>query len=275
MQTNTEISVIRAIVIPVCLLMSMAWAQETVGSIGLPDTNFVRVPVDRDSFGNWLRHLPLKPAGSTVYDYRGRVHKEGKDETVAAVVDIDIKGRRLEQCMDILIRLYAQYLWDGKCSEDLILPLPGGYWLAWKDWAEGTRPAFHGIDVSMKKSEQPDHSFSQYQNYLRLVYAESHTQQFYYWYQPVPVQEVQIGDFFVIKGSKSHAVMIVDMAYGQDGQKYVLIGHGDTPACQFYLLKSEDSRFWIRLDPNEERLPLPLHRKMTWDGLRRFSDRRN
>jgi hypothetical protein len=254
------------------ILTGLTCAQEMVGSIGLPDTNSVRVAVDRNSFGDWLRHLPLKSAGSAVYDYRGRVHKPGNDGSVAAVVDLDIMGRRLEQCMDILIRLYAQYLWDDKFSEDLILPLPGGYWLAWKDWAEGIRPVFHGIDVKLKKSERSDYSYAQYQKYLKLVYAESHTQQFYYWYQPVPVQDVQIGDFFVIKGSKSHAVMIVDLAVGSDGQKYALIGQGDTPACQFYLLRSEDSRFWIRLDPDEEKLPLPIRRKMTWDGLRRFSE---
>ena len=260
--------------VPVFFLISVACAQESVGSIAPPDTDFVRVVINRNSFGDWLRHLPLMPAGSAVYDYRGRVHKSGDDSTVAAVVDLDIKGRRLEQCMDILIRLYAQYLWDVQRAEDLILPLPGGYWLAWKDWAEGIRPVFHGIDVSLKKSERSDHSYSQYQNYLRLVYAESHTQQFYYWYQPVPVEDVRIGDFFVIRGSKSHAVMIVDMAYGPDGQKYALVGQGDTPACQFYLLKSENSQFWIRLDPDAGRLLLPINRKMTWDGLRRFSEMR-
>ena len=246
-------------------------AQRTIGSIPLPDSACTRVIPGENSFGAWLINLSLMPAGSPVLDYRKRIYKSDEDTTIAAVVDMDISGRRLEQCMDILIRLYAQYLWDNDRSGELNLPLPGGYWLAWKDWKIGIRPVFKGIKVSYKKSAVRDDSFSQFEAYLRNIYAESHTQQFYHQYTPVQPENVQIGDFFVLKGSKSHAVMVVDLMITPAGAKYALIGHGDTPACQFHLLNLRKSQPWIPLNPNTHHLPLPIRRKMTWDGLRRFS----
>ncbi len=258
----------------VMILLSWSFelkAQYTIGSIPVPDSGYVRVTLNENAFGDWLRDLPLKPQGSPVYDYRGRTYKSKDDTTIAAVVDMDISGRRLEQCMDILIRLYAQYLWENNRAADLELPLPGGYRLRWEDWMNGIRPVFQGIKVTHKKTADADHSYHQYQSYLRTVYAESHTQQFYYQYERIMPGDLQIGDFFVLKGSKSHAVMVVDMAIGPAGETYALIGHGDTPACEFYLLNYNKSQKWIPLDPGESPLPLPIRRKMTWDGLRRFS----
>ncbi len=245
--------------------------QNLIGSLPLPEPGFVRLPLDENSFGAWLRNLPLLPPGSPVLDYRKRIYKSSNDTTVAAVINLDIRGRRMEQCMDILIRLYGQFLWEKDRASELKLPLPGGYWLLWADWMQGIRPVFNGIDVTLKRTADQDNSYKQYSAYLRTVYAVSHTQQFYYWYEPILPEEIEVGDFFVLKGTKSHAVMVVDLAVGRGGQKYALIGHGDTPACEFHLLNYNKSRPWIPLDPHDSHLPLPIRRKMTWDGLRRFS----
>jgi hypothetical protein len=252
------------------LLDTPAGAQKTIGAIPLPGPAYKRAAVPPESFGSWLRNLPLKPAGSPVYDYRGRVYKTGGDTTIAAVVDMEVQGRRLEQCMDILIRLYAEYLWSQGRAGELRLPLPGGYQLAWDEWWRGFRPRFRGIEVALVKAAQPDSSEKQFEAYLRTVYAESHTQQFYHTYTPVAAADIRIGDFFVLRGSKSHAVMVVDLAVGPDGTTYALIGHGDTPACQLHLLNYRHGQPWIPLDP-EKPLPLPIRRKMTWDGVRRFA----
>lgn len=246
-------------------------SQNLIGSLPLPDSGFVRIPLDENSFGAWLRNLVLLPPGSPVYDYRKRIYKSSDDTAIAAVVKLDINGRRLEQCMDILIRLYGQFLWENDRALELKLPLPGGYWLLWADWVQGIRPQFDGIDVTFKRTGDQDNSYNQYSAYLRTVYAVSHTQQFYYWYEPILPEEIEVGDFFVRKGTKSHAVMVVDMAIDRDGQKFALIGHGDTPACEFHLLNCKKTQPWIPLDPNDSHLPLPIRRKMTWDGLRRFT----
>jgi hypothetical protein len=232
--------------------LDLSQSQTIIGEIFLPSKEYHRIGIEQNSFAEYLRELPLKNKGSEVINYRGGVFKSDFDTSVAFVVDLDIKGRRLEQCMDILVRLYAEYLWGVKQIRNFTLPLPGGYWLKWQDWKSGLRPFFKGIDVSMIKSDHPDSSYNAFKNYLNTVYSESHTQQFYHNYQPLERTKVQIGDIIIKKGTKGHAVMIVDMAKNEHGNLIALLGNGDTPACQFFL-------------------HLPLERKMSWDGLRRLN----
>ena len=250
-------------------VISGASAQNTIADIPPASEGFNRVNADRNSFAHWLRRQKLKPAGSPVLDYRGREYKKGSDSTVAFVMDMNIINRRTEQCMDILVRLYSEYLWQSTQTESAAFPLPGGSLLHWSAWKEGWRPEFKGIDLKMIKKAASDTSLSNYESYLRTIYAESHTQQFYHAYERIEPKKVLPGDFIVIKGSKSHAVMIVDVALDSLGNKMVLVGHGDTPACQFYLLNNGDSP-WFPVQISEIFLPLPIKRKMSWAELRRF-----
>jgi hypothetical protein len=251
-------------------LFDSCYSQSIVGEIALPSTAYKRILATDNSFAGWLRDLPLMKTGSDVLNHRDGIFKAGTDTAVAFVVDLDIKGRRHEQCMDILVRIYAEYLWRENQVESLNLPLPGGYWLTWEDWSNGFRPVFRGIDVDMKKSSRSDTTHQAYQSYLNTIYCESHTQQFYHAYLPVDKKKVQIGDILIRKGTNGHAVMIVDLARNERGELIALIGNGDTPACQFFLLNHKKNSPWIPLDFKMEFLDLPLKRKIGWDGLRRF-----
>jgi hypothetical protein len=243
-----------------------------VQDIKISHSNFKRIKSAPGTFAQWLRDLPTKPPGSPVLNYRGLVYKRGDDTTVAAVIDWDIHGKRMEQCMDILIRLYAEFLWSDNRREELIFPLPGGYHLKWVEWLGGMRPYFKGINVTMKKTARVDSSRTSFESYLSVIFAESHTQQFYHGYRSIDPKNLQIGDFVVKKGTKSHAVMIVDLVRDDSGEMMALIGHGDTPACQFYLLNYRNNDPWFPINLGEAKLPLPIKRIMTWDGLRRFSE---
>ena len=64
--------------------------------------------------------------------------------------------------------------------------------------------------------------------------------------------------------------MIVDLARDKDGKLVALIGQGDTPACQFYLLNFKKGNPWFPIDIKKEILPLPIKKEMRWKGLRRF-----
>jgi len=244
--------------------------QSTILSrFNLPD-GYKRITYKNHTFADWIRNLPLKPMNSAVFDYRGKVFKSKDDTTVAAVVEWKIKGRRLDQCMDILVRFYSGYLWEKNEQENLSLPLPDKQWLKWSDWQQGYRPKFKGIHFDLIKSEKYKSSKDNYNKYLNLVFAESHTQQFYFAYPVIERQNVQVGDFIVKKGVKGHAVMIIDLAQNVNGELIALIGQGDTPACEFYLLNYNIDNPWIPLDLSKEVIPLPIKKKMTWDGLRRF-----
>ena len=262
------------VVIIIAIYTPIILPQITIKDIPLPDSSFTRKTVEKGSFGEWLRERKLKPCGSYVMDYSGKIRKKASDTTVAYVMEMDVLGRRLEQCIDILVRLYAEYSWDSMQKHNLIFPLPGGFWLEWLSWQEGFRPQFRGIKVNLIKSQLRDSSFANLETYLRTIYLKSHTQQFYYSYELIDFYEINIGDFVVKKGTKSHAILILDLAKNDSGNLYALIGHGDTPACEFHILNYQKNNVWFPISKKQNIIPLPLRRKMSWDGLRRFSLRK-
>ncbi len=241
----------------------------TINHIKLPD-GFIRVRVQSDSFANWLRQLPLLPPGSPVYDYKNRIKKTGKDTTVAAVINMNIKGKNLDQCMDILMRLRTVYLIDQNQQEKIVFPLPDGKFLSWKKWESGYRPYFKGSHFYLRKMTIADSSEKNFEYYLRTIFEYTGTQAFYHYYNTIVYDSLKIGDFIIKKNPQGHAVMIVDLAEDESGNKIALFGQGDTPACQFYILNYKKDNPWFPLNKFQKKPPLPIKKSMNWHGLRRF-----
>ena len=105
---------------------------------------------------------------------------------------------------------------------------------------------------------------------MNTLFEYSGTQAFYHYYRSIPLSDLQIGDFIVKKGKNGHAVMIVDLAKNVKGDLVAMIGQGDTPACQFYLLKQPNGNPWFPINLNDPAPDLPIKKKMYWNGLRRF-----
>ncbi|GEM_PF-1984801 len=231
---------------------------------------FKRIAVTPNSFAAWLRKLPLKPAASPALDYRGRIKKSAYDTTVAAVVDMDILGKNLDQCMDILMRLRAEYFISQNRREAIAFPLPDGTMLPWRDWKKGYRFYLKNYRFFLKKSADSNSSKRNFEIYLRSVFDYTGTQAFYHYYKTIPFDSLKIGDFIVKKNPHGHAVMIVDIAEDEHGNKIALIGQGDTPACQFYILNNKKNNPWFSINKSQQYPPLPIKKRMNWDGLRRF-----
>jgi len=231
---------------------------------------FQRIKVDSNNFAAWLRQVPLLPKNSAVKDYRNRIFKKSDDSTVATVVAYNIKGRNLDQCMDILQRLWTEFLIAENRSSEIQFPLPDGLVLSWNDWAKGNRPKFRGLNFFLEKIAAPDSSARNFKKYLNTIFEYSGTQTFYHHYANIPAHDLRIGDFIVKKGYKGHAVIFLDLVEDANGNKRALIGQGDTPACQLYLLSYKKDDSWFPIDVSTHVLPLPIKKKMSWDGLRRF-----
>ncbi|MBD3287833.1 hypothetical protein GF337_03440 [candidate division KSB1 bacterium] len=235
-----------------------------------PPKGYQRIKVTPGSFGGWLRHLPLKSKNLSVLDYLGRKRLSSDDSTLAGVIEYSIRGKKLEQCMDILYRLYAEYLLSRGNDNHIKFPMPGGQHLYWNDWKQGFRPEYHGVEITMRRITEPDSSRAAFEQYLKEIFYHSFTQTAYFAYSRIDIQEMQIGDFIVKKGRRGHAVMIMDIAVDDRGNKVVLIGQGDTPARQFHLLNYRKDNPWFPVDENSDYPELPIKKKMNWSGLRRF-----
>jgi hypothetical protein len=235
-----------------------------------PPQGYKRVKADSNSFAAYLRNLPFVDDSHTVLDFKNSIRVKAGDSSLAAVVPIKILGKRLWQCMDILLVLNTDYLKKKNNSDLIEFPLPEGTLLSWPEWRDGFRPVFSGMQFNKKRNGSYNDSAKNFKRYLNEIFSSSGTQTFFYHYPQVPLNSIKPGDFIVKKGKKGHAVLIIDVAVNDNNEKVALIGQGDTPACQFYLLKNKQGSAWFKISSETEYPDLPIRKKMFWSGLRRF-----
>ena len=198
-----------------------AW-QFTTGDSTLdqriaPPPGFTRVPVAPDSWGAWLRGLPLKPPGSPVLTFSG-VPKWRQDVHVA-VVDIDVGNRDLQQCADAIMRLRGEWLFAADRKRDI----------RFND-SDGKRLSF---------SARRDSGYASFRKYMDYVFAYAGTYSLEHELKPVPLTDIQIGDVFIKGGFPGHAVLVADMVENpQSGEKRFLLLQSYMPAQDIHVLKN-------------------------------------
>ncbi|MBN2011221.1 hypothetical protein JW960_17890 [candidate division KSB1 bacterium] len=237
--------------------------------IPVPD-GYTRIEVPPHSFAAWLRGLPMHHSGTPVRDYTGRIRVPASDSTLAAVAHYNIHGRKLEQCMDIIQRWWAEYLYVNHNSDEITFAMPGGQFLNWQAWSSGLRPHFEGVHYSLQPDAAFDSSRQSLESYLWTVFYTSYTQTAAVAYPTIKFDNLQIGDFIIREGSRGHAVLIVDLARNDEGELIGLLGNGDTPARQFFILNYHRHQPWFPLSQNQGHIPLPFKKQMSWSGLRRL-----
>jgi hypothetical protein len=219
-----------------------AGPREEVGSRIAPPPGFVRTVVAPGSFPDWLRHLPLKPAGAPVRLFNGA--EKGNQTAHAAVVDIDIGSRDLQQCADAVIRLRAEYLYAKGLYAAIRFTFTSGHPAPYVEWRQGLRPQVAGNQVRWVKSAEPDASYASFRTYLESVFVYAGTLSLS---RELParrrVEEMQAGDVFVRGGSPGHAVIVIDMAqHPRSGEQVFLLAQSYMPAQDVHILVNPNDR---------------------------------
>ncbi len=142
-------------------------AGKTLSARFGPPAGYQRVPAAAGSFGGWLRGLPLQPAGAQVHQYNGRLN--GEQRAHAAVVDLDVGTRDLQQCADTIMRLRAEYLFSRKQDAAIHFNFTNGFRADFAKWAQGYRIAVRGNRVSWVRRVPPDRSHVSLRAYLDVV----------------------------------------------------------------------------------------------------------
>jgi Domain of unknown function (4846) len=197
---------------------------------------FVRVAVEPGSFSEWLRGLPLTPAGTPVLLHDGRAKADQSD--AAAVIDIDIGGADLQQCADVIIRLRAEYLFSHGAFADIAFDFTSGDRYRFQSYAEGIKPAVAGSKVSWRQGRRNGASHGSMRRWLDIVFTYAGTMSLSRELTPVKsLSDAAIGDALILPGSPGHAVLIVDMATdAATGRKAVLLAQGYMPAQSVHIL---------------------------------------
>ncbi|MGH6816383.1 MAG: DUF4846 domain-containing protein [Hyphomicrobiaceae bacterium] len=200
-----------------------------------PPTGFVRLSAPPDSFAMWLRGLPMKPAGAPVKLFDGG--DKSRQDVHAAVIDIDVGRRDLQQCADAVMRLRAEWLRAVDRSGDIAFDYTGGGRVSYARWAKGERPSSNGRSWSARAN--PDDSYASFRRYLDRVFIYAGSYSLERELIPVPAAGMDIGDVFVKGAFPGHAVLVADMvAHEATGERRFLLVQSYMPAQDMHVLKN-------------------------------------
>lgn len=196
---------------------------------------FERVEVKEGSFAHYLRNLPLKPHGSKVRYFDGRIKKK---DVYDAVVDVDVGDRDLQQCADAVIRLRAEYWYSLGQYDKIHYNFTNGFRTDYTKWMQGYRITVNGNEASWVKRAEYSNDYATFRKYLDIVYAYAGTISLAQELKQVSVHEAQIGDVF-IQASPGHCVIVVDMAENKEtGEKLFILAQSYMPAQDIQILKN-------------------------------------
>lgn len=246
---------------------SAATPADTLAARIAPPPGYTRVPAPPGSWAEWLRALPLKPPGAKVHLHTGG--EKWRQDVHAAVVDIDVGNRDLQQCADAVMRLRAEWLWSAGRQRDIAFDYTDGGRVPFSRWAQGERPSETG--KSWRSSGKPDASYASFRKYMTQVFVYAGTFSLARELKPVPIADIAIGDVLIKGGFPGHAVLVADMATNAAGEKRFLLLQSYMPAQDIHVLKSPADATgspWYTL-PTGTDLVTPEW-KFTQDQLRRW-----
>jgi Domain of unknown function (4846) len=206
---------------------SYAWRKEeaapaadTLAARIAPPSGFARAAAEPGSWAEWLRSLPLKPQGAPVNLFNGS--PKWRQDAHAAVIDIDVGTRDLQQCADAIMRLRGEWLFAAGRTREI------GF-----NYTDGKRRNFS----ARRKSD-----YASFRKYMTLVFAYAGTYSLERELKPVARVDIRIGDVFIKGGFPGHAVLVADMAVNPTtGEKRFLLVQSYMPAQDMHVLKNPAS----------------------------------
>lgn len=211
-------------------------SKHTIATRFAPPSGFVRQPTQPNSWANYLQNFALLPHNTPVYYYNGAIKT---NEVHAAVLDIDIGKRDLQQCADAIMRLRAEHLYHTQQYDAIHFHFTNGFDAQYSKWRQGHKISVKGNKVSWYKARQQATSYKQFRQYLNMVFAYAGTLSLDKELQSRPLEAVQIGDVFIQGGSPGHAIIVVDMAiHPQTQEKMILLAQSYMPAQNIHILNN-------------------------------------
>ncbi|WP_298420733.1 DUF4846 domain-containing protein [uncultured Kordia sp.] len=181
--------------------------------------NYTRIPLEATHFGSYLRKLPLKPFDSPVKYYDGR--EKYNSNVYVSVVDMEIGTRDLQQCADAVMRLRGEYLFAQKRLNDIHFNfLSDGKPRYFNTYAKG------------------DHSYKKFRKYMNYIFAYANTASLRKELAKVTdIKDIQVGDVFIQQGRPfGHAVIVIDVAVNEQGEKIFMLAQSYMPAQETQIL---------------------------------------
>ena len=204
-----------------------------IADIPIPET-YKRINADNVSFAAWLRTISLKK-DKIVHLYNGgwKLNQSAQ----FAVLDISVGDKDLQQCADAVMRLRAEYLYAQKRFSEI---------------------AFKDNDGKVYQFEPP-YARSHFHQYLNTVFGMCGTASLSKQLKPVDIDAILPGDVLIRPGFPGHAVIVIDVAMNNKGNKIFLLAQSYMPAQEIHVLNnplSKELSPWYEVN-NEAAIPTP------------------
>ncbi len=233
--------------------------QETIETRFPMPQGYTRAVVKKNSYGEYLRSLPLKPAGTKVKYYDGR--EKASANIYTAVVDLPIGKKNLHQCADAIMRLRAAYFYDKQQYDSIHFNFTNGFRAEYALWRQGKRIVVNDNEVRWEDRTSPSVSSDSFWQYLEMVFMYAGTLSLAQELKPVAIEEVAIGDVFIQGGSPGHAVVVVDMAtHPATKRKIALLAQSYMPAQELQVLQNpvhSELSPWYEISSTTEHVVTP------------------
>lgn len=232
------------------MLLSCVCAQQgpSVGSRFAPPTGAARVPAPAGSFAHYLRNLPLLQTHAPVLLYDGTL--KHRQDAHAAVIDLTVGKRDLQQCADAVMRLRAEHLFTTDQQDEIAFDFTNGFRAEWKRWRRGERIKVSGNRCSWVSGAKADSSHAELLRFLERVFNYAGTLSLGRELKHASDAPIAPGDVFIQGGSPGHAMIVVDAARAQDGRTFFLLAQSYMPAQQIHIVRCPTERYgaWYTID---------------------------
>lgn len=182
-----------------------------IQSIPLP-SGYTRLPTEKNSFAAWLRQVPLK-RNKSVYTYNGQL--KINQQVQFAVLDISVGNKDLQQCADAVMRLRAEYLYSHKQYGAI-------------DFIDNENTHYKFTGPFNREA---------FDKYLQKVFAYCGSLSLSRQLKTVSdFKHIQAGDVLISGGSPGHAMLVMDVATNEKGNKIYLLSQSYMPAQDIHLV---------------------------------------
>lgn len=200
-----------------------------------PPKGYIRQAAAKNSFADWLHNMPLRPGYPQVMLYNGNLKRN--QNAHYAVLDIDVGNKDLQQCADAVMRLRAEYLLSVGKINDIHFNFTNGFNCSYTKWREGYRVNINGNNTSWHKTAEHDTSYATFRKYMDMVYNYCGSKSLSGELKPVTdLNNIKAGDVFILGGFPGHAVIVMDVAVNNKGEKAFMLAQSYMPAQDIQIL---------------------------------------
>lgn len=224
--------------------------QKIINDIS-PPNGYSIINSTKESYSHYIQNLPLKPKGSKIKYFDGRVKSFFND--YVAVLDLPIGNKDLHQCADAVMRLRADYLWYSNQYDQIHFNFTNGMRVDYSNWMQGQRIKVDGNRTYWYQAKEASNQKEDYWQYLEQIWMFAGTLSLSKELVPRDIKNISIGDVFIQGGTPGHAITVVNIAkHETTNEKLFLLAQSYMPAQEIHILTNPQDELLSPWYSNQE-----------------------